>query len=40
EKVRKAVSPDSPVRAPLDEAIAETGSTVLWWQAYGGSIML
>lgn len=40
EKVRKAVSPDSPVRAPLDAAIAETGSTVLWWQAYGGSIML
>ncbi|WP_296988245.1 TRAP transporter substrate-binding protein DctP [Thalassospira sp. UBA1131] len=40
EKVRKAVSPDSPVRAPLDKAIGETGSTVLWWQAYGGSIML
>ena len=28
------------MRGPLDEAIAETGSTVLWWQAYGGSIML
>lgn len=40
EKVRKAVSPDSPVRAPLDAAIADTGATVLWWQAYGGSIML
>lgn len=40
EKVRKAVAKDSPVRAPLDEAIAGTGSTVLWWQAYGGAIML
>ncbi|TCO70266.1 TRAP transporter substrate-binding protein DctP [Rhodovulum euryhalinum] len=40
DKVRKAVAPGSPVRAPIDAAIAETGSTVLWWQAYGGSIML
>ncbi|MCB1479778.1 MAG: TRAP transporter substrate-binding protein DctP [Rhodobiaceae bacterium] len=39
-KVRAAVSPDSPVRAPLDEAIAGTGSKVLWWQAYGGAILL
>jgi C4-dicarboxylate-binding protein DctP len=40
EKVRAAVAPGSPVRGPLDEAIKETGSTVLWWQAYGGAIML
>ncbi len=40
EKVRAAVAPGSPVRGPLDEAIADTGSTVLWWQAYGGAIML
>ena len=40
EKVRAAVAKGSPVRGPLDEAIAETGSTVLWWQAYGGAIML
>lgn len=40
EKVRKAVAPGSPVRGPLDEAIKDTGSTVLWWQAYGGAIML
>jgi len=40
EKVRAAVAPGSPVRAPLDEAIKDTGSTVLWWQAYGGAIML
>ncbi len=40
EKVRKAVAPDSPVRGPIDAAIKDTGSTVLWWQAYGGAIML
>jgi C4-dicarboxylate-binding protein DctP len=40
EKVRKAVTPDSPIRGPIDEAIEGTGSTVLWWQAYGGAIML
>ncbi|MEO9529994.1 TRAP transporter substrate-binding protein DctP [Roseibium sp.] len=39
-KVRAAVAPGSPVRGPLDDAISETGSTVLWWQAYGGAIML
>ncbi len=40
EKVRAAVAPGSAVRGPLDEAILETGSRVLWWQAYGGAIML
>jgi C4-dicarboxylate-binding protein DctP len=40
EKVRKAVEPGSPIRGPIDEAIEGTGSTVLWWQAYGGAIML
>ncbi len=38
--VRKAVAPGSPVRQPIDDAILETGSRVLWWQAYGGAIML
>lgn len=38
--VRKAVAPGSPVRGPLDEAILETGARVLWWQAYGGSVLL
>lgn len=38
--VRKAVAPGSAVRAPLDEAILGTGSRVLWWQAYGGAILL
>lgn len=40
DKVRKAVAKGSPVRGPIDEAIKGTGSTVLWWQAYGGAIML
>jgi C4-dicarboxylate-binding protein DctP len=40
DKVLAAVAPGSPVRGPLDEAIKDTGSTVLWWQAYGGAIML
>jgi C4-dicarboxylate-binding protein DctP len=38
--VRKATAPGSTVRGPLDEAILKTGSRVLWWQAYGGNIML
>ncbi|RMD48669.1 MAG: C4-dicarboxylate ABC transporter substrate-binding protein, partial [Alphaproteobacteria bacterium] len=40
EKVRKATAPGSEVRGPIDEAIKGTGSTVLWWQAYGGAILL
>ncbi|GMG84029.1 TRAP transporter substrate-binding protein [Paralimibaculum aggregatum] len=40
EKVRAAVAPGSPIRQPIDEAIAGTGATVLWWQAYGGAILL
>lgn len=38
--VRKAVAPGSAVRGPIDAAIEETGSKVLWWQAYGGVILL
>ena len=40
EKVRAAVAPGSDIRGPIDEAIKDTGSTVLWWQAYGGAILL
>lgn len=40
EMVRKAVAHDSPIRSSLDEAILATGTRVLWWQAYGGAIML
>ncbi|MEM6944377.1 MAG: TRAP transporter substrate-binding protein DctP, partial [Pseudomonadota bacterium] len=40
EKVRKAVGRDSEVRQAIDTAIEDTGSKVLWWQAYGGAILL
>ncbi|MEO1293563.1 MAG: TRAP transporter substrate-binding protein DctP, partial [Pseudomonadota bacterium] len=40
EKVRAAVGKGSAIRGPIDEAIKDTGSTVLWWQAYGGAILL
>ena len=40
DKVKLAVAPDSPIRQPIDEAILDTGSTVLWWQAYGGAVLL
>ncbi|MDH5355513.1 MAG: TRAP transporter substrate-binding protein DctP [Gammaproteobacteria bacterium] len=40
EKVRAATAKGSSVRGPIDEAILGTGSRVLWWQAYGGAIML
>ena len=40
EKVRAAVAPDSDVRRKIDDAIAETGSKVLWWQAYGTVVLL
>lgn len=40
EKVRAAAAPGSPIRAPIDAAIKETGSTVLWWQAFGGAVLL
>jgi len=40
-KVRAAVAPGSSVRGPLDEAmLAKTGGRVLWWQAYGGTVIL
>lgn len=40
ELVRAATAKDSTVRGPIDDAILDTGSRVLWWQAYGGAIML
>ena len=40
DKVNKAVTKGSSVRGPIDEAIQGTGSNVLWWQAYGGAVML
>ncbi len=38
--VRAATQKGGPIRDPIDEAILGTGSRVLWWQAYGGAIML
>ncbi len=38
--VRAATEPGSPIRGPIDAAILETGARVLWWQAYGGTILL
>ncbi|MEM8878463.1 MAG: TRAP transporter substrate-binding protein DctP [Pseudomonadota bacterium] len=40
QKVRSAVAPDSAIRKPIDDAILNTGARVLWWQAYGGVILL
>ncbi|ABG31780.1 C4-dicarboxylate ABC transporter substrate-binding protein [Roseobacter denitrificans] len=40
EKVRAAVAEGSPVRTVLEEEIAKTGGQVLYWQAYGGAILL
>ena len=40
DKVKKATAPGSPVRAPLDAAILKTGARPLWWQAFGGAIIL
>lgn len=40
EKVVKATAPDSIIRQQLDDAILKTGTRVLWWQAYGSSILL
>src|SRR5699024_9549877 len=40
EAIRKATSPDSAVRQGIDNAILETGSKVIWWQAYGAVQML
>ncbi len=40
EMVRAATDPDGKIRGLLDQAILDTGTRVLWWQAYGGAIML
>ncbi|TYO91375.1 TRAP transporter substrate-binding protein DctP [Oceanicella actignis] len=40
EKVRAAVAKGSPVRTIIEEEVARTGGQILYWQAYGGAIML
>lgn len=38
--VRAATAPGSPVRAPLDSAMAARGARPLWWQPYGFSLVM
>lgn len=40
EKVRKGTAPGSEIRKILNSSISKTGSTVLYYQAYGGAIIL
>ncbi len=40
EKVVEATAAGSNIRKALDDAILGTGTRVLWWQAYGSSIIL
>lgn len=40
DKVRAAVAEGAPVREALEAEIAKTGGQVLYWQAYGGAILL
>jgi C4-dicarboxylate-binding protein DctP len=40
DKIRAAVAEGSPVRTALEEEVAKTGGQILYWQAYGGAILL
>jgi len=40
EKVRKATAPGSTIRALIDPAVEATGAKILWYQAFGGAILL
>ncbi len=40
EKVRAAVAEGSPVRTAIETEVAKTGGQILYWQAYGGAILL
>ncbi len=40
EDVRAATAPGSPVRGPLDAAMAEKGARPLWWQPYGLALIM
>lgn len=39
-KVRAAVAEGSPVRTALETEVAKTGGQILYWQAYGGAVLL
>lgn len=40
QAVLAAIAPNSPVRAPLDEAMRQTGTRVMWWQPYGSTVIM
>ena len=40
DKVRAAVAEGSVVRSTIEAEVAKTGGSILYWQAYGGAIML
>lgn len=40
DKVRQAVEKGAAIRTAIEEAVAETGAKILYWQAYGGAVML
>ncbi|MEM7506183.1 MAG: TRAP transporter substrate-binding protein DctP [Pseudomonadota bacterium] len=40
EKLRAAVAEGSVVRATIETEVEKTGGSILYWQAYGGAIML
>ena len=40
DKVVKATQHDSPIRSRIDAEILKTGARTLWWQAYGGVVLL
>ncbi len=40
EKVKKATAPGSPIRQLIDPLVEATGAKILWYQAFGGAILL
>lgn len=40
DKVRAAVAEGSPIRTAIEAEVAKTGGQILFWQAYGGAVML
>lgn len=40
DKVRAAVAEGSPIRTAIEADVAKTGGQILFWQAYGGAVML
>ena len=40
EKVRAAVAEGSVIRTTIEKEVAKTGGQILYWQAYGGAVLL